>query len=177
MPSHFGLGTGREGAAPLPPFPCCSPGFLTPSPHLPSPSRSTFKRGTPALSCPWTPRAHITSCPPPHPSQSLSSTPRLSQPQTLPRDTPTLAVGTYLLGSAPLKYALTVSVKAAATGRVSCAPMVRGLGPRDEPATEHTAPLGTCRPPRPRCPGPAAHRAPQPDSMGKSSPKNPPGFG
>lgn len=28
-------------------------------------------------------------------------------------------VGTYLLGSAPLKYALTVSVKAAATGRVS----------------------------------------------------------
>lgn len=45
---------------------------------------------------------------------------------------------TYLLGSAPLKYALTVSVKAAATGRVSCAPIVKGLGPLEEPATNET---------------------------------------
>lgn len=40
---------------------------------------------------------------------------------------------TYLLGSAPLKNALTVSVNAAATGRVSWAPMVRGLGPLEQP--------------------------------------------
>lgn len=40
---------------------------------------------------------------------------------------------TYLLGSAPLKKALTVSVKAAATGSVSWAPMVRGLGPLEQP--------------------------------------------
>lgn len=45
-------------------------------------------------------------------------------------------MATYLLGSAPLKYALTVSVNAAATGRVSCAPIVKGLGPLEEPATE-----------------------------------------
>lgn len=44
----------------------------------------------------------------------------------------------YLLGSAPLKYALTVSVKAAATGRVSCAPIVKGLGPLEEPATNES---------------------------------------
>lgn len=37
----------------------------------------------------------------------------------LPDAHPDPLVGTYLLGSAPLKYALTVSVKAAATGRVS----------------------------------------------------------
>lgn len=40
---------------------------------------------------------------------------------------------TYLLGSAPLKNALTVSVNAAATGSVSWAPMVRGLGPLEQP--------------------------------------------
>lgn len=39
----------------------------------------------------------------------------------------------YLVGSAPLKQALMVSVKAAATGRVSWGPIVRGLGP-----LEHT---------------------------------------
>lgn len=42
---------------------------------------------------------------------------------------------TYLVGSAPLKYALIVSVKAAATGRVSWGPMVRGLGPLEHPET------------------------------------------
>lgn len=42
-------------------------------------------------------------------------------------------MNTYLLGSAPLNKALTVSVKAAATGSVSWAPMVRGLGPREQP--------------------------------------------
>lgn len=55
-----------------------------------------------------------------------------------PHPCPDPAAVTYLLGSAPLKYALTVSVKAAATGRVSCAPMVSGLGPRDEPTTEQS---------------------------------------
>lgn len=42
----------------------------------------------------------------------------------------------YLLGSAPLKYALMVSVKAAATGRVSCGPIVSGLGPREQAKTK-----------------------------------------
>lgn len=37
-----------------------------------------------------------------------------------------------------MKYALTVSVNAAATGRVSCAPIVKGLGPRDEPVINET---------------------------------------
>lgn len=45
---------------------------------------------------------------------------------------------TYLLGLAPLKKALTVSVKAAATGRVSWAPMVRGLGPLEQPVSDST---------------------------------------
>lgn len=48
----------------------------------------------------------------------------------------TVLMCTYLLGSAPLKKALTVSVNAAATGSVSWAPMVRGLGPLEQPGGE-----------------------------------------
>ena len=40
---------------------------------------------------------------------------------------------THLFSSAPLKYALTVSEKATASGTASAMPIVRGLGPREEP--------------------------------------------
>lgn len=39
----------------------------------------------------------------------------------------------YLSASCPLKYAWTYSVKAVATGSVSCEPSTTGLGPRDSP--------------------------------------------
>lgn len=40
---------------------------------------------------------------------------------------------THLVGSAPLKYALTDSVKATAMGKASWDARVTGLGPRDVP--------------------------------------------
>lgn len=51
---------------------------------------------------------------------------------------------TYLLGSAPLKKALTVSVNAAATGSVSWAPIVRGLGPLEQPGGNRCRHINTC---------------------------------
>lgn len=43
----------------------------------------------------------------------------------------------YLSVSCPLKYAWTYSVKAVATGSVSCEPSTTGLGPRDSPGEAH----------------------------------------
>lgn len=43
---------------------------------------------------------------------------------------------THLVGSAPLKYALTDSVKATAMGKASWDARVTGLGPRDVPENE-----------------------------------------
>lgn len=51
---------------------------------------------------------------------------------------------THLVGSAPLKYALTDSVKATAMGKASWDARVTGLGPRDVPEKETGPEMEVC---------------------------------